>query len=204
MGKQDFNRALAVQLWTEVYSSGSTWDCIQAVVRIAAQCGLGVLEVEAMDYAVKKVTGNGRGVRHYRRDRHDPLDPRWADYLLEAATLHPPKTFYPIREPCGHVVGVTHCLGTVRKGQWSRKCYRAAWGNILPFGLEMAEKECPKCHELMKYWCWDKQASNKYGPPCQWSIDHRMPVRPGGGGCHCHFNLQAMHLLCNISKGGRL
>jgi hypothetical protein len=50
----------------------------------------------------------------------------------------------------------------------------------------------------MRYWCWGKHGEERY----QWSIDHTHPHALNG--CDCHFNLRAMHLQCNISKGAKL
>jgi len=199
--QEKFNSKFAIELWTDVYNSGFNWECGDEVVRIAAMCGLGVLtckaKADAVDAIRKDYRVNGRySQEQYRRLRLSECLPRWANCLLAAATRYPPgKNDYPIYEPPRHVVGVPPCFGQARKGAWTDACYRAAWGNILPYGLEVAEKPCPWCKRLMKYWCWGKQGDSDF----RWVIDH--VKSHAAGGCVCHFNLQALCPSCNSSKG---
>jgi hypothetical protein len=199
--QKKFDFELAVELWTHVYHSGFEWDCRNEVVRIAALCGLGVLTIEAAHDAVDAIRNdyrvNGRySPELYSRLRPSECAPRWANHLLAAATRYPPrKGEYPILEPCGHVVAGPHCVGQARKGAWTDACYRAAWGNDRPFGLEVAEKPCPMCKRLMMYWRWGKQGD----PTFRWAIDHNKAH--AAGGCVCRFNLQALCPSCNSSKG---
>lgn len=200
---ETFNSKLAIELWTDVYNSGFDWDCRDEVVRIAAICGLGVLTCKAKAEAVYAIRNdyfvNGRyNLERYRQLEPSECAPRWANYLLVAAKRHPPgENDYPIPESPGHVVGGPCCFGQARKGQWTDDCYRAAWGNVPPFGLKLAEKLCPGCDRLMKYWCWGKQGD----PDFRWSIDHK--IAHAAGGCVCHFNLQALCPSCNSAKGKR-
>jgi hypothetical protein len=199
--REKFNFELAVKLWTDVYNSGFDWDCRNEVVRVAAMCGLGVLtclaKADAVDSIRKDYRVNGRyDEGQYRQLTPSACTARWANCLLAAATRYPPgKDDYPIREPPRHVVGVPPCVGQARKGAWTDKCYRAAWGNVYPYGLEFAEKPCPLCERLMRYWCWGKQGD----PDFRWVIDHIKAH--AAGGCVCHFNLQALCPSCNGSKG---
>jgi 5-methylcytosine-specific restriction endonuclease McrA len=199
--REKFDSEFAIRLWTDVYNSGFEWDCCDEVVRIAAMCGLGVLTCKAKADAVSAIRKdyrvNGRySQERYRQLRPSECAPRWANCLLAAATRYPPgKNDYPIPEPRGHVVGIPPCLGQARKGDWTDTCYRAAWGNVLPHGLEVAEKLCPRCNRLMKYWCWGKRGD----PGFRWVIDHVKPH--AAGGCVCRFNLQALCPSCNSSKG---
>jgi 5-methylcytosine-specific restriction endonuclease McrA len=199
--QEKFNFEFAVDLWKAVYSSGFDWECGNEVIRIAAMCGLGVLTVEAKAVAVEAIRTDYRVNGQYRREVYERLRPpecapRWANCLLTAATRFPPrKDDYPIPEPCRHVVGVPPCFGKARKGAWTDRCYRAAWGNVPPYGLEVAEKPCPRCGQLLRYWCWGKQGD----PAFRWVIDHKIPHARGG--CVCWFNLQALCPACNSAKG---
>ncbi len=200
--QENFNCKLAIDLWTDVYNSGFKWECPDEVVRIAAICGFGVLTSKAMADAVDAIRKDFRradgsySLEMYQQLRPSECARRWANCLLVAATRYPPgKNDYPIHEPLGHVVGVPPCFGQARKGAWTDECYRAAWGNVLPWGLEVAEKPCPLCKRLMKYWCWGKQDD----PGFRWVIDHKKAHAVGG--CVCHFNLQALCPSCNSSKG---
>ena len=201
----DFDFDLAVKLWTKVHALGyDGWDCREQVVRIAAMCGLGVLTIEAKQNAVESVRKDYSRSGPPNRAMYQQLNlaicgPKWAGHLLTAATTYPPrKSDYPILQPAGHIVGVPPCFGQARKGAWSDACYRAAWGNVEPYGLELAEKPCPRCGKTMKYWCWGRQGDER-DACCRWSIDHE--VSHVDGGCVCHFNLQALHPGCNSAKG---
>jgi hypothetical protein len=201
--QEKFNFKLAVELWTEVYNSGfDNWDCKDEVVHIAAMCGLGVLTCQAKKVAINSIRNdysvNGQCSQDlYRQLNPSEYAPKWAKCLLDTATLYPPgKDDYPIIEKPGHMVEGKDCFGRARKGDWTDACYRAAWGNVPPYGLINAEKPCPRCKKrLMKYWCWGKQGDSNF----RWVIDH--VIAHGAGGCVCHFNLQALCPSCNISKG---
>jgi hypothetical protein len=201
MGKYDIDHA--AELWRNVYASGFDWVCPDEVIRIAAMCGLGVLSVQARNHATELIRVDFKCGRTYDRSRYDALARsapdfalRWARHLLDAAKAFPTMTSFPISEPANHRVGGSGCYGSARKGQWSDECYRAAWGNVIPFGLALAEKPCPRCKQAMHYWCWGKNGD----PAKRWAIDH--VSSHAGGGCVCHFNLQALHPHCNSSKGG--
>lgn len=200
--REQFNAKFAVELWTDVYNSGfDCWDCRDEVVRIAAMCGLGVLTCRAKADAVDSIRKDYYVTGRYREERYRQLKPsecapRWANCLLAAATRYPPgKDDYPIHEPPGHKVGVPPCFGQARKGSWEDEDYRAAWGNAPPYGLENAEKPCPLCGRVMKYWCWGQHGDLEF----RWVIDHK--AAHAAGGCVCRFNLQALCPSCNSSKG---
>lgn len=202
MNQFDIDRAS--DLWRQLFESGSDWRCPDEVVRIAAMCGLGVLSVEARSHATELIRGCFTRGHGFDRAKYDALPQavpdfplRWAHHLDAAARKFPTRIEYPIKASANHVVGGPGCFGRARKGDWSDECHRAAWGNVAPFGLALAEKPCPSCGDAMHYWCWGKNGD----PARRWAIDH---VRPhAAGGCVCHFNLQALHPHCNSSKGGR-
>jgi hypothetical protein len=201
-----FDVDLATRLWAEEFAQGwDRWDTCNAVTDIGAKCGLGVLSFEAMDDAAESIRKHfRRGERHYRNLFRE-LDPaecsvEWARYLLDAAIRHPvPTVDFPIKTPAGHEVGKGPCFGMQRKGEWSQRCFRAAWGNIEPYGLGAVEKACPYrgCGRPMRYWCRGRRGETEF----RWAVDHVMSH--SGRGCVCHFNLKAMHPWCNSSKGNR-
>jgi hypothetical protein len=193
-------------LFAEVYRRGldhglASFNCPDEVVRIAAKCGLGVLTAAAKQQAVDSIRADYR--RHGRYDEamyaklsaDRGLALRWAEHLFAAAQAHPPSMSYPIAPPADHVAGAGTCFGLRRKGVWSDECYRNAWGNTQPYGLGSAMKPCPRCGKFMSYWCWGGLGD----PAACWSIDHDKSLK--NGGCHCHFNLRALHPKCNSSKG---
>ena len=137
----------------------------------------------------------------YSRERYARLNmtgfaARWSQSLSLAAKSYPtPPGRYPIICAGDHEVGKGKCFGMARKGAWTDECYRAAWGNTKPYGLEQATKPCPFCGTPMHYWCWDQQGDAEF----RWAIDHLRSH--ASGGCTCHFNLGAIHPRCNSSKG---
>lgn len=193
-----FNAERATTLWVEDIRHDS-WDDEYQLVRIAGLSGLGVLSVAAMAEARKCVRAERKAAKATPlRSVPELLAPRLAQCLLFAANLHPvPTGIYPTVRLDSHEVGKAPCFGRARKGTWTAKCLRAAWGNIQPYGLQHATKRCPGCGRAMHYWCQRK----KIEPVGHWTVDHVEPHARGG--CVCHFNLAALCGKCNGAKGKR-
>jgi len=73
--------------------------------------------------------------------------------------------------------------------------YRAAWGNVEPF-VSTSREAVSKMRPTDDVVVLDKKASMKYGRQ-YWSIDHKIAHVQAGA---LPFQLQALHLSCNISK----
>lgn len=196
------NFDLAVKLWEERYARTTAWECPAEVERVAAMSGLGVLSIEARDFAVNTIRADYYDGRRFNKARYDALDisecsRRWAQCLQAAVDKFPATTVFPILAPEGHRVGEGSCFGPARKGKWTANCFRAAWGNAQPFGLAVAEKPCSGCRKEMRFWCWGRSGEAEF----RWSIDHI--EAHAGGGCVCYFNLRAICPNCNSAKGSR-
>src|SRR4051812_21764848 len=100
----EFNRPLACEMWGEVFDRGfGRWPWRTEVIRIAGECGLGVLSIEAMDFAATYVKSDYKERNRYSAKRFEELNredacQRWAECLRTAATNFPAPTEFPILE----------------------------------------------------------------------------------------------------------
>jgi hypothetical protein len=113
---------LATELWTAVFKSGYEWYVRDEIETIAAQCGLGVLTVQALNEADYRISNDMKvGGRWMPPDVYQQLDikkyaPKWAQEILSASLRFPwGKVVYPVAEPANHT---TACVGQARKGKW--------------------------------------------------------------------------------------